>query len=139
MDAGKKHPHTAMPSIDALREVIARVQPQHEALYLAVHALVLEAAPDVRYEVDLVDGAVGYGARQYGYGGWGMAALQAHKGWVSLFFMQGVRLDDRDGVLEGSGTLLRHVKLRSLEALETRSASIRALVVAATRLHEADA
>lgn len=139
MATNERHPHTTMPSVDALREVIARVQPQHEALYLAVHALVLEAAPDVRHEVDLVDGALGYGARQYGYGGWGMAALQAHKGWVSLFFMEGVKLDDPDGVLEGSGKLLRHVKLRSLEALETHAASIRALVIAATRMHPADA
>ena len=95
--------------------------------------------PDVRHEVDLVDGSIGYGARQYGYGGWGMAALQAHKGWVSLFFMQGAELEDAEGVLEGSGRLLRHVKLRSVEALEERSAAIRALVVAATRIHPADA
>ena len=139
MATSKQHPHTAMPSADGLREVIQRVQPQHEALYLAVHELVLDAVPDVRYEVDLVDGALGYGARQYGYGGWGMAALQAHKGWVSLFFMEGVKLDDPDGVLEGSGKLLRHVKLRSNAALETHAASIHALLIAATRMHPADA
>ena len=138
MATSKQHPHTAMPSADGLREVIQRVQPQHEALYLAVHELVLDAVPDVRYEVDLVDGAVGYGARQFGYGGWGMAALQAHKGWVSLFFMEGVLLEDPEGVLEGSGKLLRHVKLRSDAALVERATAIRALLVAATRLHQAE-
>ena len=138
MATSKQHPHTAMPSVDALREVIQRVHPQHEALYLAVHALVLEAVPDVRYDVDLVDGAVGYGARQFGYGGWGMAALQAHKGWVSLYFMEGVLLDDTDGVLEGRGKLLRHAKLRSEAALAERASAIGALLVAATRLHSAD-
>ena len=124
-----------MPSTDELRELIARLQPQHEALYLATHALVLDAVPDVRFEVDLVAGSIGYGARQYGYGGWGMAALQAHKGWVSLFFMQGVELPDPDGVLEGSGKLMRHVKLRSVEALESNAEAIRTLVVSATVLH----
>jgi hypothetical protein len=84
-----------------------------------------------------VDAVAVPGARQYGYGGWGMAALQAHKGWVSLFLMRGADLEDAEGVLEGSGRLLRHVKLRSAEALEQRSAAIRALVVVATRLHPA--
>ena len=124
-----------MPSDDVLREVIARLHPQHEALYLAAHALVLDVVPEVRSEVDLVDGTVGYGARQFGYGGWGMAALSPHKGWVSLFLMQGVELPDPEGLLEGSGKLLRHVKLRSVEALESRSQAIRVLLLAASRLH----
>ena len=137
MATGKQHPHSAMPSTDALRELIERLQPQHEELYLATHALVLDAVPDVRSEVDLVDGSIGYGARQYGYGGWGMAALQAHKGWVSLFFMQGVALPDPSGVLEGSGKLLRHVKLRSVEALESSAPALGELLVAARRVHGA--
>jgi len=128
-----------MPKVDALREVIGQAQPQHEALYLAVHALVVEAVPDIRFEVDLVDASIGYGARQYGYGGWGMASLSAHKGWVSLFFMKGVELIDPEGVLGGSGKLLRHVKLRSEAELAERAAAIRSLVVTATRLHPVDA
>ncbi len=135
MATGKQHPHLATPSDDDLRAVIDRLHPQHEALYLAVHALVLGAVSDVRIEVDLVDGSIGYGARQYGYGGWGMAALSAHKGWVSLFFMQGALLPDPNGVLEGSGKLLRHVKLRSLQALEVHTEDVRTLVMAARRMH----
>jgi hypothetical protein len=137
MATGKQHPHTSMPTIDDLRKVVETLQPQHEALYLATHALLLETVPDVRYEVDLVDGTIGYGARQFGYGGWGMAALSPHRGWVSLFLMQGAELPDPDGVLEGSGAKMRHVKLRSVEALETRHSAVRALVEAARRLHDA--
>ena len=115
MATGKRHPHVAMPSDDDLRDVIGRLRPQHEALYLAVHALVVGTVPDARFEVDLVDGSIGYGAWQYGYGGWGMAALQAHKGWVSLFFMEGVEMhqpapDERvreDGVPERRETRVR--------------------------------
>jgi hypothetical protein len=136
MATGKQHPHTAMPTSDDLREVVATLQPQHEALYLAAHALVLQAVPDVRYEVDLVDGTIGYGARQFGYGGWGMAALSPHRGWVSLFLMQGAALPDPKGVLEGTGAQMRHVKLRSLEALEARRAAVRALIEAARGLHD---
>lgn len=124
-----------MPSEDVLREAIAKRQAHHEALYLAVHAMVLEAVPDVRYQVDLVDASIGYGIRQFGYGGWGMASLSAHKGWVSLFLMKGVELPDPDGVLEGSGKLLRHVKLRSSESLEAHAASLRRLLVEASRHH----
>ena len=80
MATGKKHPHAAMPSTVELREFIARLQPQHEALYFAIHALVLDAVPDVGFEVDLVDGSIGYRAREYGYGGWGMAALSPYEG-----------------------------------------------------------
>lgn len=136
MATGKQHPHTAMPSDDDLREVVTRLQPQHEALYLAAHALVVDALPDVHSEVDLVDGSIGYGIRQFGYGGWGMASLSVHKGWVSLFLMKGVEVPDPDGVLEGSGKLLRHVKLRSVDELEERAASIRAVLTAASRLHD---
>ena len=136
MADGRKHPRAAMPSVDALREVIRQAQPQHEGLYLAVHALVLEAVPDVRFEVDLVDASIGYGLRQYGYGGWGMASLSAHSGWVSLLFMKGVELSDPEGVFGGSGKLLRHVKLRSEAELAERAAAIRTLLVAATRRHD---
>jgi hypothetical protein len=134
MPTGKDHPHAEMPDSEALREVIARVHPQHEAIYLGTHDLVLEAVPDTHYSVDLVDGSIGYGARQFGYGGWGMAALSPHRGWVSLFFMKGVQLSDPEGLLEGSGKLMRHVKLRSVEALEQRAGAIQALLTAASRL-----
>ena len=32
--------------------------------------------------------------------------------WVSLFFGRGVELDDPDGLLEGTGSSIRHIKLR---------------------------
>lgn len=133
MASSKQHPHASMPSDDELRVVIRGLQPRHEDLYLAVHRLVVDVVPDVRFEVDLVDGSTGYGARQYGYGGWGMAALQAHTGWVSLHLMQGAALPDPDGVLQGGGKQLRHVKLRSTDDLATHAGSLRALVEAARR------
>jgi hypothetical protein len=137
MPTGKDHPHAEMPDSEALREVIARVHPQHEALYLGTHDLVLDAVTGIRSSFDLVDGSIGYGARQFGYGGWGMAALSPHRGWVSLFLMKGVQVSDPEGLLEGSGKLMRHVKLRSVEELEARAGAVRELLIAASRLHEA--
>ena len=45
--------------------------------------------PDVAASVDTVDHAIGYGAHQYGYNGWGMAAVMPYAKWVSLTLMQG--------------------------------------------------
>ena len=103
-------------------------------LYLKVHALVLETLPDVKNSVDLVDGMTGYGAHQYSYGGWGMAALSAHSKWVSLVFMRAVDLNDSTGILEGTGKKLRHVKLRSPEQLAERKEALRDLLTQAATL-----
>lgn len=55
--------------------------------------------------------SIGYGARQYGYDGWGTAALAPHSKWVSLIFIRGAALGDPDGLLEGTGMSVRRVKL----------------------------
>jgi hypothetical protein len=131
MASSKTHPHIDMPSDDDLHEVVTRLQPQHAELYLSAHQMVLDAVPGVRFLVDLKDGAIGYGARQFGYGGWGMAALSPHRGWVSLFFMRGATLPDPANVLEGSGKAMRHVKLRSTDELAEKEAALRSLLEAA--------
>jgi hypothetical protein len=134
MASSKSHPHIDMPSDDDLLEVVTRLHPQHAELYLSAHRIVLQAVPDVRYAVDLEDGAIGYGARQFGYGGWGMAALSPHRGWVSLFLMRGAELADADAVLEGGGKAMRHVKLRSTDDLAGKAAAIRSLLDEAARI-----
>jgi hypothetical protein len=131
MASSKTHPHTDMPSEDDLGRLILAKHPTHRELYIEAHRLVVESVPGVHYSVDLIDGAIGYGARQFGYDGWGMAALSPHQAWVSLVLFRGTILDDPDALLEGTGALVRHVKLRSLEDLATRRASIRRLLEAA--------
>ena len=48
---------------------------------------------------------------------------------VNLGFFHGVRLPDPDGLLEGTGKALRHVKLRTPEA--ALAPAVRALLIAA--------
>lgn len=91
----------------------------------------LDSVPGVVFSVDTVDGAIGYGARQFGYDGWGMAALTPYAGWVSLGLLRGAALDDPHGLLEGTGALVRHAKLRSAEELSARREPIRELLEAA--------
>ncbi len=116
--------------------VIESRPPLVRQVYVEAHRLVTEALPGVAYSVDCVDGAVGYGVRQYGDGGWGMAALVPHGQWVSLVFMRGTDLDDGDGLLEGSGAKVRHVKLRAPEQLAERRGALQRLITAAARLNE---
>lgn len=102
--------------------------------YLAVHRLILDAVPEVEASVDTVDGQIGYGARQFGYNGWGMAAVSPHSKWVNLHLMAGARLPDPDGLLTG-GAAMRHVKLHSPAQVEELDAHLRAWLTAATRLN----
>lgn len=136
MASSKTHPHTDMPSEDELARIIVEKHPKHQELYLEAHRLIRDAAPEVRYSVDLVDGVIGYGARQFGYDGWGMAALSPHKGWVSLVLFRAGVLDDPDGLLEGTGTLVRHVKLRSVEQLAASRESLKRLIEDAASINQ---
>jgi hypothetical protein len=42
-------------------------------------------------------------------------AIIAHKTWVNLQLADGADLPDPDGVVEGTGKRIRHVKVRSVE------------------------
>ncbi|MGD8215181.1 hypothetical protein [Aestuariimicrobium sp. Y1814] len=94
---------------------------------MVCHPMVLGALPDVRFSVDTVDHAIGYGAHQYGYNGWGMAALTPFGKWVSLTLLQGSRLDDPAGLLTGS-TAMRHVKVSTPVEVAAAQAAILDLV-----------
>lgn len=127
----KTHPHIDSPT----RADLVRVAGERPLVdvYLALHALVTEVLPDARSSVDEVDAMIGYGARQYGYGGWGMAAVSPFSKWVSLTLMKGSLLDDPAELLTGTA-VMRHVKLSSLEELEDKREGIAGLLVAASRL-----
>ena len=59
----------------------------------------------------------------------GYAYIMPFAAWVNLGFYKGTDLPDPEGLLEGTGNKLRHVKIRSLDAVERPS--IRALLAAA--------
>lgn len=135
MGSAKTHPHIERPSEEQLRVAVENRNPVIRELYLAMHQLVLETVPDVNYSVDCHDGEIGYGARQYGYNGWGMAAVVPYTNWVSLAFLAGAQLDDPAGILEGTSSTIRHVKVRSWEQFTDLRVSLQGLVGAAARLN----
>lgn len=59
----------------------------------------------------------------------GYSYILPHNSWVNLGFFRGVDLLDPDGLLEGTGKKLRHIKIRSLEDAE--NPMIHALIEAA--------
>lgn len=135
MSKEEKHPHIERPSKEQIISVLKNKPPIIRKLYLDTHMLILESLPDVVYSIDCKDGQMGYGARQYGCDGWGMAALSAHSKWVSLVFMRGTSLEDPDGLLEGTGKNIRHVKLRSPEQAKERRSALRGLIKVEAKFH----
>lgn len=127
----KTHPHIETPTADDLMRVIGD-RPLTD-VYLALHALVIATLPTIRHSVDEVDAVIGYGAHEYGYGGWGMAAVSPFTKWVSLTLMKGAELTDPDGLLTGTASM-RHVKLSSVDELADKRGGIAALLLSATRV-----
>ncbi|MCB1552401.1 MAG: DUF1801 domain-containing protein [Xanthomonadales bacterium] len=62
------------------------------------------------------------------------AYLALHKRHVNLGFYQGARLAAAPGVLEGTGKLLRHVKIETAEA--AKHPGLKTLIVAAIKLQQ---
>ncbi|HPT95430.1 MAG TPA: DUF1801 domain-containing protein [Microbacteriaceae bacterium] len=132
----KQHPHIDNPSAEALQKLVAERPAPIVEVYLAFHELLSETLPNIAASVDTVDQAIGYGAHQYGYNGWGVAAVMPYAKWVSLTFMQGSLLDDPAGLLTGSAKM-RHVKLANIDELHAHRGDIRDLIVAASLMHAA--
>lgn len=131
---GKTHPHITSPTPEQLRHLLeGRPEPLVE-VYLALHEIVIGELPDLVYSADEVDAATGYGAHQYGYNGWGLAALTPFSKWVSLTFLHGAQLQDPAGLLTGTAQM-RHVKLKSPRKVAECDEAVRQLLRAASRLH----
>ncbi len=125
------NPQRDRPPKTVINKALANRDGALQKLYLRIHALVLETLPGVNFIIDSKDGMMGYGARQYGADGWGIAVLACHSRWVSLGFVHGARLPDPSRILEGAGKKVRHVKIHSEDELGERRRAVRALLLAA--------
>lgn len=131
----KTHPHIDSPTPAQLRELLEGRPEAIIETYLAFHGIVLDSLPGVNYSVDTVDCAVGYGAHQHGYNGWGMAAVTPFTSWVSLTLMQGAKLDGESDLLTGTSTM-RHLKLGAPGDVVGHRREIAWLVEAAAKLNQ---
>ncbi len=98
-------------SFDDLLEITAE---SLRPIATALREIVREVDPSTCEVVRLGDRAATYGVgprkMKDGY-----AYILPYKSWVNLGFYQGVELADPEGLLEGAGAKMRHVKIRTLE------------------------
>ncbi len=64
----------------------------------------------------------------------GFVYIMPHKSWVNLGFYKGADLTDPDGILEGTGTKLRHIKIRSSHEAQTDAVQVLIRAAVAERL-----
>ena len=104
-------PRTSYGTFDELLEI---TEEPLRPIAAALRRAVLEVDPGSTEVVRLGDRAATYGLGPRkmidGY-----AFILPHKRWVNLGFYHAVELPDPEGLLEGSGVSIRHVKIRSLE------------------------
>jgi hypothetical protein len=106
-------------------EIAAQASPEVEALARSARALILRVMPDA---VELVwprqnISSYGVGPKKMSEHFCYIAIFKAH---INLGFYYGAELDDRAGMLEGTGALMRHIKVKSPEQLD--DPSLRTLV-----------
>lgn len=110
-------------------EVIVDSSPEIREIAFALRTLLAEVMPNITEVPWGHQKTVGYGvgakkmSEHFCY-------LAPHKDYVNLGFMYGADLPDPEGLLEGTGKRLRHIKMRSLD--DVSHPAIRQLVKAAS-------
>ena len=89
---------------------IAKLKPPDKELVKALRKLVLETSP--------MEEAVKWGFPHFSQNG-AVCAIIPYKDHVNLEFYRGTELNDPNGLLEGTGKKLRHVKIRKLDDVKT--------------------
>jgi len=125
-----------MTDTDALLE---QHSPEIRAIFDELLRLCRDAMPGATEQLDLPDHLVAFG---FGSPGGGVrmrglaVALIPHAAHVNVQLADGAILDDPDGIVEGTGKRIRHVKCRSLDGV-ARPALRTLLVEQAARRRDA--
>lgn len=110
-----------------VEQFLSTYPPDVQQLALKTRELVKEIVPDAQERVYEAYKTIGYGS------GTKMDAMFCYiaplKDRINLGFYRGVVLKDEDKLLEGTGKLLRHVKVRSMADVE--KPALRQLIVEA--------
>jgi hypothetical protein len=101
-----------MGVLDEMETIIGRQPQAMQDLAWAVRGQVLAIRPDLEESASVKLGVIYF--KHHGV----VCALSPHKAHVNLHFYKGVQLADPDGLLQGSGKALRHLKYRRLEDLD---------------------
>ena len=115
-------PKAAQGTFDQL---LAGVEPDLAAIARRLRAIIRAVDKTTVETVRLGDNAATYGVGPKKMTD-GYAYIMPMRGYINLGFYQGALLKDPEGLLEGTGKGLRHVKIRSLA--ESNRPAIRALL-----------
>ena len=97
--------------------LLANHSPEVRETFAALMTVVRSAMPDVAEQLDLPDHLVAFGfgppggIRMRGFA----VALIPHAAHVNVQLADGALLDDKTGIVEGTGKRIRHVKCRSVD------------------------
>jgi hypothetical protein len=113
---------------DALEADIDRLLAEHTAelqeIERALRATIEGEFPGVVVQVDFGNKLIAFGRSMKMRGL--LFAIIAHQSWINLQLADGALLPDPDGLIEGTGKRIRHVKIRTVEAAS--SAAVVAVV-----------
>jgi hypothetical protein len=110
--------------------LLAEHPPEQRAIEQALRASIRREFPDAIEQVDFPDKLIAFGRTPKIRGL--LFAIIAHKAHVNLQLADGAELPNPDGLIEGTGKRIRHVKIRSIEDATSPavSAIIRSQLVA---------
>jgi hypothetical protein len=111
-------------------DLLAEYSPEVREMALQLRDLVRQLIPDAVEEVDLKDRLLGFTFQPGTYRGL-ILAIAPQRSYVNVMFSKGMELlaIDSAGLLEGTGKVARHVRVRTEDRV--RDPALRALIQAA--------
>ena len=99
----------------SVQSYIAKFPDWHSDAMNILHELVLKVIPDAKHSIKWAQPVY----EQEGP----FVFMKAAKNHVTFGFWRGVELNDPDGLLEGSGEKMRHIKVKSADGINTEQIS----------------
>jgi hypothetical protein len=123
----------ADPALEAdVTKLLAEHPPEQQAIEHALRSTIRREFPGAVEQVDFGNKLIAFGRSMKMRGL--LFALIAHKSWVNLQLADGAELPDPNGLIEGTGKRIRHIKIRSVADASSPAvvAAIRAQLAART-------
>jgi hypothetical protein len=109
----------AVAAVDAdVDRLLSEHPPELQEIEQALRVTIRAAFPDAVEQVDFGNKLIAFGRSMKIRGL--LFAIIAHKTWVNLQLADGAELPDPDGLVEGTGKRIRHVKIRSVEQASSK-------------------
>jgi len=96
-----------------IARLLAEHPPEQQAIERALRTTIRRELPGVMEQVDFSNKLIAFGRTMKIRGL--LFAIIAHKGHVNLQLADGADLPDPDGIIEGTGKRIRHIKIRSVQ------------------------